>query len=118
MVEIFGVFLILTSLIVSLFAAPYYFRKLHRLTEAIAVHDPDEYTRLNNPSLKKFGANMSPASTLGLLGYILKKSYIASNNEDVISAGDKAFRALIISSSFMFLMFIGAFIVMAFSNGA
>jgi len=111
-----GAMLLLASLLVNLVAAPYYFRKLHRLTEALEQYAPDTYEALQRPSLKKLGYKMSPSSSISVVGFICKKSYIETNNSAVIQTGEKAFRGLVISFSAMGIMFLGAALIMSSAN--
>ena len=111
-----GAMLLLASLLVNLVAAPYYYRKLHRLIEALEQYSPDTYEALQKPSLEKLGYKMSPSSSMSLVGFVWKKSYIETNNSAVILTGEKAFRGLVISFSAIGIMFLGFALMMSSAN--
>ncbi len=115
MVEV-GAMLLLASLLANLVAAPYYYRKLYRLIEALEQYSPDTYAALQRPSLKKLGYKMTPSSSMSLVGFVWKKSYIETKNSVVIQAGEKAFKGLVISVSAMSIMFLAAALITSSAN--
>ena len=113
--EIGGI-LLFASLLVNLVAAPYYYRKLHRLIESLQQHDPETYKALHKPSLEKLGYKMSPYSSMSLVSYVWKKLYFNTNNSSVIQSGEKAFIGLVVSFSATGVMFLGIALIMGGAN--
>jgi len=109
--------MILGSLLINLVAGPYYFRKLHRLIQALEEHDYCAFEALQKPSLEKLGYKMSPASSMALVNYVWKKSYAKTSSKEVVLAGSKAYRGLVVSFSAVGIMFLGfAMLMLASTN--
>jgi len=107
-----GTMLLLGSLLINLVAGPYYYRKLHRHIEALEQHAPCTYETLQKPSLEMLGFKMSASRSMSLVSHVWKKSYKDTSNEAVILTGGRAYRGLMISTSAMVVMFLGAALIM------
>ena len=111
-----GTLLLIIGLLVNLVAAPYYYRKLHRLIELLKVDYPDIYEEMGRPSLERLSYKTSASDSRLLTKYVRTKSYLLSNDEGLNLTGNKAFRGLITTYTAMSVMFIG-FGLMLLSNG-